>query len=118
MPVVCTGFAVRADFHYEKFLVLLVIKGGQVIRAHPEALRNFPDRGLPLPHLPDRLRAEYDIYCLLDMDNSSGGRRWPTPAGTSLAWGVKHAGTNAERRYCMSQVNAKDRSANQRVVLA
>ena len=75
MPVVCTGFAVRADFHYEKFLVLLVIKGGQVIRAHPEALRNFPDRGLPLPHLPDRLRAEYDIYCLLDMDNSSGGRR-------------------------------------------
>jgi hypothetical protein len=86
--------------------------GGQVIRAHPEALRNFPDRVLPLRHLPDRLRADNDVYCLLDMDNSSGGRRWPTPAGTSLPWGVKHVGINAERRYCMSQVNAEDRSAN------
>jgi len=51
------------------------IKGGQVIRAHPEALHNFPDRVLPLRHLPDRLRADNDVYCLLDMDNSSGGRR-------------------------------------------
>jgi hypothetical protein len=59
--------------------------------------------------------ADNDIYCLLDMDNSSGGRRWPTPAGTSLEWGVKHAGINAERKYCMSQVRAQDRPANQRV---
>jgi hypothetical protein len=48
---------------------------GQVVRAHPEALRHFPDRVLPLRHLPDGLRADNDVYCSLDMENSSEGRR-------------------------------------------
>jgi hypothetical protein len=51
--------------------------GGQVIRAPPEASRSFPDRVLPLRHLPDRLRADNDVYCLLDMDNTSGGEGNP-----------------------------------------
>ena len=48
--------------------------GGRVIRAHPEALRNFPVGILPFLHLPNRLRADNDVYYSLDMDNPSGGR--------------------------------------------
>jgi hypothetical protein len=35
----------------------------------------YRDRVLPLRHLPGRLHADNDVYCLLDMDNSPGGKR-------------------------------------------
>jgi hypothetical protein len=49
--------------------------GGQVIRAHPGVLPGIPDRVIPLRHLPDRIRTDNDVYCLLDMDNTSGRSR-------------------------------------------
>jgi hypothetical protein len=55
---------------------MLVISGqlGVVVLVHILKLI-YQDRVLPLCHLPDRLHVDNDVYCLLDMDNSSGGRR-------------------------------------------